>query len=965
MTGFIAKRLVQSGKRAFLAVCGFLAFLSLPAQTTAKTDVRAYFFGNSLVQHESGNPQTSVPYWLGKLAQAAGYGFRASGQFGLLRDFARDLPPLANWSITGVTPAWRSRQDFSASGINAVILTPANFIQGQAATRPYDGDNPEQVSPLDASLAPIDWTTDRLTGKTVFVYEGWADMGGFSRRFPPKPRHLARYHAFNKAGYHQWYTEFVKSLQAARPGLDIRLLPVAKQLSELFTQTALADLPVEALYTDSAPHGTADLYFLASMISYKGLFGEAPPEDFQPPKELHPLVRENYRSIRNFLNGQEFQAKTPPPQANAAPSLAMGLDGIADWSVQQPFINVMKSGRAWVGHIRGQWGGWTAQDLRVGGYLDANGWPRRIPDELTHIESYILTDQPAAAVSTGGRYRLTYDGNGRLEVSGLARNIRRSPGKIWFDYTPGEGLVGIGIYKTDPDGTGNYIRNIAVVKEENIKLFEVGEIFNPLWLEKVGGLRSVRFMDWMFTNGSTVVRWADRPKVKDYSFAEKGVALPVMVELANRIGADPWFTMPHLADDDYNRRFAQYVKRHLDKRLRAYVEYSNELWNFTFPQAQWALQQAEQRWGAAAEGDGWLQFAGMRAAQVLDIWRGVYGKAAQKRLIRVVATHTDWPGLEEAFLQAPLLLAEGGAAPVGSFDAYAVSGYFGFDLGTDEQAPDVLRWINKGQQKAEQDAAAQGLSGPARADYIAAHKYDLATRKSARQIRGNSLPHLVSDSWPYQAGVARDNDLMLVMYEGGTHVVGLDSFANNQTLADFFNYFNYTPEIAGIYGDLLREWKKAGGTLFNAFVDVAKASQWGSWGALRHLDDSNPRWDVLMDFNTNTAAWWSDRPASVFAGGVILQGTAAGETLTGTPQNDTLIGRKGNDVLVSNGGDDRLHGGKGFDLAHLAGSRTDYQVVRQGELIRLSSASNTITLRSVEAVTFADRPDQQVPVADL
>jgi hypothetical protein len=32
---------------------------------------------------------------------------------------------------------------------------------------------------------------------------------------------------------------------------------------------------------------------------------------------------------------------------------------------------------------------------------------------------------------------------------------------------------------------------------------------------------------------------------------------------------------------------------------------------------------------------------------------------------------------------------------------------------------------------------------------------------------------------------------------------------------------------------------------FNAFVDVAAPSRWGSWGALRHLTDDNPRWQVL------------------------------------------------------------------------------------------------------------------------
>lgn len=34
--------------------------------------------------------------------------------------------------------------------------------------------------------------------------------------------------------------------------------------------------------------------------------------------------------------------------------------------------------------------------------------------------------------------------------------------------------------------------------------------------------------------------------------------------------------------------------------------------------------------------------------------------------------------------------------------------------------------------------------------------------------------------------------------------------------------------------------------MFNTFVDVSKPSKWGSWGALRYLSDSNPRWDAVV-----------------------------------------------------------------------------------------------------------------------
>ena len=79
------------------------------------------------------------------------------------------------------------------------------------------------------------------------------------------------------------------------------------------------------------------------------------------------------------------------------------------------------------------------------------------------------------------------------------------------------------------------------------------------------------------------------------------------------------------------------------------------------------------------------------------------------------------------------------------------------------------------------------------------------------------------------------------MYEGGTHVVGHGDWVNDKKLTAFFEVLNYSPEMGALYEEVIAEWTKAGGKLFNAFVDVAPTSKWGSWGALRSLNDSNAR----------------------------------------------------------------------------------------------------------------------------
>ena len=80
---------------------------------------------------------------------------------------------------------------------------------------------------------------------------------------------------------------------------------------------------------------------------------EPEPEVVAPEPEPEPIV----------------QVVMSPDDALGPPDHAIGLAGVADWSAQQPFINVMKTARPWIGHETGQWGGLTESDLREQGVL--------------------------------------------------------------------------------------------------------------------------------------------------------------------------------------------------------------------------------------------------------------------------------------------------------------------------------------------------------------------------------------------------------------------------------------------------------------------------------------------------------------------------------------------------------------------------------------------------------------------
>lgn len=965
------------------------------AAQNGSQSLNAYVFGNSLVHHLTDSDETTVPHWMALLARAAGTELALDGQWGFLRDFAIDAPPQAKWRFDDVPRAWtRAFRNFADVDWDVMMITPTNFIQYQDFDRPYDGDNPDNSSPLSATLALIDRMQDEAPPERFVIYEGWADMARFGRSFPPNARQLQKYQRHNAGPYHAWYLAYLATLRTERPDLKIDLIPVAQTLAELLDGGVLDGLGAEVFYTDDAPHGTPTLYFLAGAITYVGLFESELPLEITLPETVHEDVRLYWEAVRDEIHrlilrpiqtaaaaaavpriapqtgGQEPATPAVAPSSGTAdgmgladPSLAMGLSGISDWSTQHPFLDHMKTARPWVGHLPDQWGGVSSEDLEARGFLDAAGWVWGLPDDITSVETLLLTNQPEESAGLAGTYRVQWQGTGSVELTGRARVIRREDREIWFDFTPGEGPVGIKITQTDPERVGDYIQDITVVAQTKVPLVDAGAVFNPDWLAVVNDLRMVRFMDWMQTNGSTQTTWEGRPQPGDFSYGWRGVPVEVMVQLANEIGADPWFTMPHLADETYLRGFATYARDNLDSGLRAHVEYSNELWNWGFKQAQWALQQGEERWGEGAHLH--MQFAGLKAAEMGRVWAQIYGDEADTRLVRVMSTHTDWPGLEKALLQAPLVQAEGLEAPVTQADAYGVTGYFGVTLGLDEGAEMLLGWLADTAAAAERAGRAEGLQRAALEAFVTEHRFDRVFAQAVDHLRRTEVAALVGDALPYQAAVARDNNLALVMYEGGSHAVGVGVLSNDAQLTDFFTAFSSSAELGALYKEVLTSWRTLGGQSFNAFTDVGRPSKWGSWGHLRHLWDETPRHTALMAYNQIEPHWHESRQDGVFLHGGVFKNGADGGRLEGTAKRDVLIGGDGNDVLVARGAGDVLFGGAGTDRAILPGTRGDYQFTREGDRVRARAPGRSYLLTHIETVGFADTPALVLPLSGL
>lgn len=516
------------------------------------------------------------------------------------------------------------------------------------------------------------------------------------------------------------------------------------------------------------------------------------------------------------------------------PSVGMNLAPITDWSTEYPFIDLMRTAREWIAHRPGEWGGVAQSALAA--VQDANGWPTAMPAGASHLTTMVLSELPAAMTSAAGRYRLTYTGRGKIEIWGNARNIAASAGTIRFDHVPtGGGSVFIDIKEIDPTSP---IRITGIVNERHAAAFDAGEVFNPEWLALIRDFRVLRFMNWSKTNNSTESAWSDRPRRGDYTWQRRGIPLEIMVRLANHIGADPWFCLPHLATADYMTRFTTLVLDRLNPRLKAHFEYSNEVWNWMFRQADWCNAEAQKLW--PGYGEGWVEYYAHKSVQMARIVDAVYG-AEKHRAVKVLGMHTGWQGLEYQILNGTRWRQTFNQAqpPSAYFDAYAVTGYFGSDLGNENGGRVTMGWLDQYGEAGALDRAFSAL--------------------------GSSVTGLLS-TWRYHKAAADKAGLKLVMYEGGSHVVGLGQWQENARLTAFFAKLHRDPRFGPLYTRMLANWRDVGGGANALFDDIEGHSKYGPWGHLEHINDQSVRWDALTDFNRANPAWWEERAPSAFLG---------------------------------------------------------------------------------------------------
>lgn len=337
-------------KTTFLVILG-LTFLSLKNTLYAQVnDLQLYGFIHSLVVHEPPlipvpNNETTTPYWVNDIAQFATNSFGFTGQFGQIPDHVDQLPPDANIGFPSVASPWDSDsgQTFATSDINAILLTAANFIQWVLPTDPDPADAMGRTIVANTETL-FDWTDNEISGLRYYIYGNWPEMNTASA-FPPTIPTQSEIDEFHNitmgitGDFDDWWLQYQDAIVTSRPALNVKLIPVGRIISLIHTQIIPNQIPFDELYEDSDPHGRANTYFLAGLITYTALYEQQVPGNYMPSAIISPEIRNNLTAINDFIWQELNNFNFPNGDSRVFYSSALNIKNYDNVALQTIFPN--------------------------------------------------------------------------------------------------------------------------------------------------------------------------------------------------------------------------------------------------------------------------------------------------------------------------------------------------------------------------------------------------------------------------------------------------------------------------------------------------------------------------------------------------------------------------------------------------------------------------------------------------
>ena len=381
-------------------------------------------------------------------------------------------------------------------------------------------------------------------------------------------------------------------------------------------------------------------------------------------------------------------------------NIGTNLGGLADYGTEIPFVDLMKTCRIWYSKNADGSGGFDTETADSLAYR-ADGYPTFLPQTLAgHSQPQTVATIWANNVGwTPGKYTVLFDGTGTISFGGSVDSLTMTSAHRYTFY-PNVGNANYIELLITASSAADPIRNIRILMP-GFETTYTTQPFNPIWLNTVRTFKSVRFMDWTQTNNwgqidgytwesTTLFNWNERAKMDNYTWAtNKGVPYEMVIKLMNDYDLDGWVCVPHRASNDYIDNMAAMFHTQLEPQRELTVEYSNELWNWMFGQANWSYT-----YGAAATGLSWPECIVPYIQNCLNRWTLAYGNDVG-RIKRAVGLQTGWADVSRRIVYN---------LNPNSFDVIAPTYYFGLGaeadstldiLGSAATAADIAYWARR------------------------------------------------------------------------------------------------------------------------------------------------------------------------------------------------------------------------------------------------------------------------------
>ena len=551
--------------------------------------------------------------------------------------------------------------------------------------------------------------------------------------------------------------------------------------------------------------------------------------------------------IENIINADIFY----PPAKNQKSPLGINTNEIFEQDASIPFVDLFRVATPFHENIRCR-----RQDMpclsSAKVEYDAQGWPKKLNGGKAG--AFFIRNIAIAGLPEGD-YKVLYDGQGKIEYLQNAELVSRDEGEDTIRFNAREDgfmTAALQIVESNPDKP---LRNIRIimpggicqndpfkqvsdaescndVKFLDFKSHYASIIFNPDYLNFMKDFGVIRFMPMSGITRNPAEKWEQRPTLDKATwggiYGSRGAPLEIQIELANRLKANPWLNVPHAADDDYMKKFAQMVKERLSPELTPHIEYTNEAWNANFVHNEYM-----QKMGIAQQLDQDALLAGYkyyakRSVEFFDIWEDVYGMH-NKNYVRIIGGWDTRPDI------SGIILAYDDTYK--SVDALAIAPYIGGNLRgfrESETVDDIFKLLND--------------------------------NKSYR-----SLPKIMEELKKHME-LADLFGVSLMAYEGGQGLVDWAAKDYLQHPNPLFYAANRDSRMADLYLDLYREWRNMGADLFVAFSAPRSCNWHGCWGlkeTVRQDPKDAPKLAASLKFITENERWWDwsaaneqEKPAS-------------------------------------------------------------------------------------------------------